>query len=91
MKIFTTPRMERCIGCHSCSLADKLKPVSRYIQGFRWKVRSDTGFDPKTVKIPRRFTEVTTWRGPIDENFLLALKNAYADRILELAKGEEAN
>ena len=21
MKIFTTPRMERCIGCHSCSLA----------------------------------------------------------------------
>ncbi len=21
MKILTTPRMERCIGCHSCSLA----------------------------------------------------------------------
>jgi len=32
----------------------------------RWKIRISTGFDPAAVKIPKRFTEVTTWKGKVD-------------------------
>jgi len=69
-------------------LADNMKTVSENIQKLRWKTRVATGFDPEGVTIPKRFTEVTTWKGPIDQSFLEALKSEYAKRILELAKDE---
>lgn len=69
-------------------LADNMKAVSENIQKLRWKTRLATGFDPKGVSIPKRFTEVTTWKGPIDQGFLETLKSEYAKRILELAKDE---
>jgi len=47
-----------------------------------------TGFNPARVSIPKRFTEIITWKGKIDAEFLSALKNANAKRILEL--GAEA-
>ena len=68
------------------SLADNMKAVSENIQKLRWKTRVATGFDPQGVSIPKRFTEVITWKGPIDQGFLETLKSEYAKRILELAK-----
>jgi aldehyde:ferredoxin oxidoreductase len=53
----------------------------------RWKARLATGFDPAAVSIPKRFTEITTWKGAIDVEYLGGLKDAYAQRILELGKG----
>ena len=44
-----------------------------------------TGFDPRTVSIPKRFLEVETRRGKIDGAYLDALKDAYAGAILTLA------
>jgi aldehyde:ferredoxin oxidoreductase len=41
------------------------------------------------VKIPKRFTEVTTWKGPIDQVFLETLKREYGKRLVELAKEEK--
>jgi aldehyde:ferredoxin oxidoreductase len=35
------------------------------------------------VSIPKRFTEVTTWKGKVDGAFLTNLKDRYARRILE--------
>jgi len=43
-----------------------------------------TGFNPKTVPIPKRFTEVTIWKGPIDEAFLIALKMEYANCMVKM-------
>jgi len=68
-------------------LADNLGRVSRRVQQLRWKIRLGTGFDPRTVTIPRRFYEVETWRGRIDGTYLDALKDAYARAVLELAHG----
>jgi aldehyde:ferredoxin oxidoreductase len=48
-----------------------------------------TGFDPAAVKIPKRFTEITTWKGTIDVNFLNTLTKEYAKRILELGKEDK--
>lgn len=86
--VYTDELLSKCL--HSVgydSLADNIESVSRQIQKLRWKTRFATGFDPKGVTIPKRFTEVTTWRGRIDEDFLKKLKNAYAQRIIELADG----
>jgi aldehyde:ferredoxin oxidoreductase len=66
------------------TLADTIEPVSLDIQKLRWKVRLATGFDPSRVQIPKRFTEITTWKGAIDVEYLAALKSEYARRILEL-------
>ena len=64
-------------------LADTIDAVSRNIQKLRWQTRLTTGFDPAAVSIPKRFTEVTTWKGKVDGAFLASLKDRYARRILE--------
>ena len=89
MKILTTPRMERCIGCHSCSLACARlvhKRLSWDTAGIRIASSGglSTGFNPGAVTIPARFSEITTWEGRLDAEYLAALKVAYARRILEM-------
>jgi aldehyde:ferredoxin oxidoreductase len=66
------------------ALADNIDAVSRHIQKLRWRTRLITGFNPAAVSIPKRFTEVTTWKGQVDGEFLAGLKDACARRILEL-------
>ena len=70
------------------NLADGLGTVSQHVQKLRWQTRLRTGFDPRTVPIPKRFLEIETWKGRMDEAFLDALKDAYAGAILALAKAE---
>jgi aldehyde:ferredoxin oxidoreductase len=67
------------------TLADSIGNVSRHVQQLRWRTRLRTGFDPRTVSIPKRFLEVETWKGKIDGAYLAALKDAYAGAILALA------
>jgi aldehyde:ferredoxin oxidoreductase len=69
-------------------LSDNLEAVSQHIQELRWKLRLGTGFDPSTVEIPGRFTQVTTWKGPVDVNFINTLKEHYGKRILEMGRSE---
>jgi aldehyde:ferredoxin oxidoreductase len=70
------------------ALADNMEAVSRHIQKLRWQTRVATGFDPNGVIIPKRFTEVTTWKGPVDEDYLNNLKSEYAKRIMEMGEEE---
>lgn len=72
------------------TLADTLGQVSRNIQKLRWQTRLATGYRPEEVTIPKRFTEITTGKGPVDGQFLEALKNTYAQRIRELARDDES-
>ena len=68
------------------TLADSIGTVSSHVQKLRWRTRLRTGFDPRTVSIPKRFLEVETWKGKIDGAYLDALKDAYAGAILALAQ-----
>jgi aldehyde:ferredoxin oxidoreductase len=70
-------------------LAGKMSDVSRHIQKLRWKTRFATGFDPKSVSIPKRFTEIVTWKGKIDAEYLQKLKDEYAKKIIELSADED--
>ncbi len=71
------------------TLADNMDQVAQNIQKLRWRLRLGTGFDPAAVKIPKRFTEITTWKGTIDKKYLSNLKKEYAQRILALGKEEK--
>jgi len=85
--VYTDELLADCLNSVGCkTLAEKMDDVSRHIQKLRWQTRVATGFDPTKVRIPKRFTQVSTWKGPVDEDFLNALKNVYAKRIIELAK-----
>ena len=67
------------------TLADTIGKVSKNIQQLRWKIRIATGYRPEDVAIPKRFTELTTGKGPVDGTFLDLLKNEYAKAIRSLA------
>jgi aldehyde:ferredoxin oxidoreductase len=71
------------------SLAENMDSVSQRIQKMRWQLRLKTGFDPGSVKIPERFNQVVTWKGPMDKNYLDSLQKTYAQKIREMGKGEE--
>ena len=59
--------------------------VAGEIQRLRWKLRVMTGYRPENVSIPKRFTEITTWKGQIDGTFLMQLKEEYGRKIVEMA------
>lgn len=72
-------------------LAGKLDQVGRHAQNLRWATRFATGYDPAKVRIPKRFTEVVTWKGPLDVEYMNALRTEYARRITTMAdQGREA-
>jgi len=70
------------------TLAGNMHQVAQHVQKMRWRLRLSTGFNPQGVKIPGSFTEVTTWKGPVDEKYLNALKEEYAKRIMDLGRSE---
>ena len=67
------------------TLADNMDTVADGIQRLRWKMRVRTGYRPENISIPKRFTEITTWKGQIDAIFMASLKDEYSRSILELA------
>jgi len=64
--------------------ADALDAATAAIQRERWKLKFRTGYDPNRIKIPKRFTEIVTWKGPIDIAYLSDLQKQYAAAIREL-------
>ena len=88
--VYTDELLANCLNSLGyTTLADNMQQVAEHIQKLRWRLRLATGFDPAAVKIPKRFTEITNWKGKIDVKFLNNLKKEYAKRIIELGKVEE--
>jgi aldehyde:ferredoxin oxidoreductase len=87
--VYKDPVISDCLrSVGYTNLADGIATVSHHVQKLRWQTRLRTGFDPRSVSIPKRFLEVETWRGKIDGIYLDALKNAYSGAILALARDE---
>jgi len=59
------------------------------IQRLRWRLRMRSGYAPLQAKIPKRYTEVVTWKGPIDTVYMEELRQAYARKIMELGQEVE--
>jgi aldehyde:ferredoxin oxidoreductase len=84
--VYTDARLSECLKAVGYQkLAEDIALVSRRVQSERWKLRFATGYDPDTVEIPKRFSDVVTWKGPIDGSYLSALKTEYGRRTRSLA------
>ncbi|MCG8533327.1 MAG: aldehyde ferredoxin oxidoreductase [Desulfovibrionales bacterium] len=71
------------------NLAANLDDAGKYIQRLRWKLKCKTGFDVDSVKIPKRFTEVVTWKGGIDTDYMDDLAKRYGAAIKEMAADDD--
>jgi len=84
--VYTEARLAECLKAVGyTALAENIGAVSRRVQRERWRLRLATGYDPDRVEIPKRFSEVATWKGPIDGQYLSDLKTEYSRRIHTLA------
>ena len=87
--VYTDELLGQCLETVGYTgLAQDMVAAAGRVQRLRWKLRVATGYDPGAMQIPRRFAEVTTWKGKVDEGFLSALKDGYARQIMNLAQGE---
>ncbi|MBA4358814.1 MAG: aldehyde ferredoxin oxidoreductase, partial [Desulfovibrio sp.] len=88
--VYTEERMKTAlISLGYQGVADNLAAAGEAIQRLRWRLRLRTGYAPMAAKIPKRYTEVVTWKGPIDVAYMEELRLAYATRLLELGREEE--
>jgi len=67
-------------------VAENLDEAGMAIQKLRWRLRMRSGYDPMNAKIPKRYSEVVTWKGGIDTVYMEELRTAYATKLLELGK-----
>jgi aldehyde:ferredoxin oxidoreductase len=86
-KVYTPELLQECLATLGyTALADNLDDLARGIQQKRWQLRLATGFKPGQVQIPKRYLEVTTWKGKTDPHYLGALIASYARAIEGLAQ-----
>ena len=81
-KVYTKAHLAECLDVLGYpAIAENLDAIKQQIQKKRWQLRLATGFKPEAVAIPKRFTELTTWKGKTDAKYLNALKSAYAKKL----------
>lgn len=84
--VYTEERLQECLAALGRSReADTLPQQAKQIQARRWRLKLDSGYDPAQVKIPKRFKEITTWKGPMDEAYMTRLSLGYQQATRELA------
>ncbi len=87
--VYTNEQLETCLRAVGYSeIADNMNTIGERIRALRWKVRFDTGYDPDTISIPKRYHEVTTWKGKTDPKYLAKLKTEYGKRIRKLVSAK---
>lgn len=87
--VYTDETLAACLEASGYpELAATLPTVAEHIRRLRWQTRIATGFHPDNITIPKRFYSVSTWKGPVDKDYLDALKQEYGKRILAMAEGQ---
>ena len=86
-EVYKDPLLADCLKAVGYgAMGEGLGELAGRIQQLRWQTRLATGYDPSGVKIPKRFSEVTTWKGQVDQGFMETLRQKYAQAIWELGK-----
>ena len=69
-------------------VAENLTEAGEAIQKLRWRLRMRCGYDPMNATIPKRYSEVVTWKGGTDTVYMEELRRAYATKLVELGAEE---
>ncbi len=90
-KEYSLERMQECLHVAGfTALSDTLAQAGTDMQHLRWKLKFDTGFVPEEQTIPKRFMEVTNWKGQADPVYLQDLRNTYTNAIRTMAGAQGA-
>ena len=85
-KLYSLETLRECLASLGLDeTASSLAASAERMRDLRWKLKCDTGFDPRKAVIPKRFSEVVTWKGGIDQDYLRAVKEGYSAAILAMA------
>jgi aldehyde:ferredoxin oxidoreductase len=85
--VYSEERLQECLSSVGYPrLAESLVARSTDIQAKRWQLKYLTGYNPMNVSIPKRFGEVSTWKGPVDTAFMNAVSTVYDDAVRKMAK-----
>jgi aldehyde:ferredoxin oxidoreductase len=76
-----------CLGLPE--LAAGIDAAAEKARQARWRLKLATGYDPLATRIPKRFAEIATWKGPVDAAYMEALRQGYARAVLELGEPEK--
>ncbi len=88
--VYTQERLQECLSVVGREQAAVSLPAqTKRVQAERWRLKFASGHDPTQIKIPKRFSEITTWQGPIDQDFLNQLAHGYQEAVRELAQSAE--
>ncbi|MGO9123035.1 MAG: aldehyde ferredoxin oxidoreductase N-terminal domain-containing protein [Desulfomonilaceae bacterium] len=84
--LYSEERLQECLASVGYTrLAESVVAGSAEVQAKRWQLKYLTGYKPEKISIPRRFGEITTWKGPIDTAFMNAVVSEYQGAIHKLA------
>ena len=85
--VYSEERVQDCLASIGLShLAESVVSGSRKVQARRWNMKFRTGYDSRKISIPKRFGEISTWRGQVDTVFMNAVAVQYQDAITEMAQ-----
>ena len=85
--VYTTERLQQALtSLGYAEVAANLDTAGQDIQRLRWRLRMRSGYAPMQATIPKRYSEVVTWKGPINTEFMETLRKTYAARLMELGR-----
>ncbi|MFH1114345.1 MAG: aldehyde ferredoxin oxidoreductase N-terminal domain-containing protein [Pseudomonadota bacterium] len=84
--VYSEERLQECLVSVGLSrLADSLVGKSTDVQAERWQLKCRTGYNPGNISIPKRFSEVITWKGQVDREFMNAVAADYQNAVGKLS------
>ena len=84
--IYSEERLQECLASVGLArLAESVVVRSKDVQAKRWHLKFLTGYNPKNISIPKRFEEVSTWKGLIDKVYMDAVANDYQNAVRKMA------
>ncbi len=85
--VYSQERLQECLSSVGLSrLAESVVARSTDVQAKRWQLKYLTGYNPMDISIPKRFEEVTTWKGEIDRVFMDSVAADYQSAVRKLAE-----
>jgi aldehyde:ferredoxin oxidoreductase len=84
--VYSEDRLQECLASVGYPrVAESVTAGSKAVQAKRWRLKYETGYNPENVSIPKRFGEVTTWKGPMDSAYMMSVAKDYQQAVRKLA------
>jgi aldehyde:ferredoxin oxidoreductase len=83
--VYSEDLLQECLASVGCPrLAESVVARSSEVQAKRWQLKFQTGYNPTDISIPKRFGEVSTWKGEIDTVFMHEVASRYQHSVRKL-------